>query len=128
MKPTSSLPNHDRHWWRLVAALGFLSVLLGAFGAHGLRDQLEPSRFAAFQTGISYQFYHVFALALGLLLARVFPAKNFVWVHRFFLTGIVLFSGSLYVYAVTGLSAAAVVTPFGGVCFLIGWLSLALKV
>ena len=128
MQPLSPKQNEDRLMWLAVAILGFLAVLLGAFGAHALRGRLEAPLMSAFQTGVSYQFYHVFALALCLLLQRVFPAQNFSWAYRFFSAGIVLFSGSLYLYSVTSWRWVAFVTPLGGTCFLIGWIMLAVAV
>lgn len=110
--------------WLAVAAInGFLAVAAGAFGAHALQGRLEPHALAVFETGARYQMYH--ALAIGLaaaLAARSVAAQVACWL---FLAGIVLFSGSLYALALTGVRALGFVTPFGGFAFLAGWAALA---
>ena len=114
-------------WLRVAAVLGFLGVAIGAFGAHGLKERLEAlGTSATFQTGVHYHFYHTFAmLAVGLIFrsAPVSMAGNVAgWG---FLVGVVIFSGSLYVLATTGIRWLGAITPFGGVAFLIGWAALA---
>ncbi|MDX2176551.1 MAG: DUF423 domain-containing protein [Candidatus Sumerlaeia bacterium] len=109
-----------------AGALGaLLSVALGAFAAHGLKARLEPDLLAIFETGARYQMYHALALLLvGALWERVGPraaARSSV----LFLAGIVLFSGSLYALALSGIRPLGAVTPFGGVAFLAGWAVLA---
>jgi uncharacterized membrane protein YgdD (TMEM256/DUF423 family) len=107
-------------WTRLAAVLGFLGVALGAFGAHGLRGRVPDTLLSAWQTGVLYHLIHsVVLLALALYGestgARVKgPAVAFG-------AGIVLFSGSLYALTLTGVRALGMVTPFGGVAFLVGW-------
>ena len=101
---------------RLGAGFMFLAVGLGAFGAHALKTRLSPEMLAVFETGVRYQIYH--ALALLLLAALRGPGKA-AWC---FAVGIVLFSGSLYLLALTGFKKWWAVTPIGGVLFLIGWL------
>jgi uncharacterized membrane protein YgdD (TMEM256/DUF423 family) len=103
---------------RLGAGFMFLAVGLGAFGAHALKNRLTPDMLAVFETGVKYQVYH--ALALLLLAALRGPSKA-AWC---FTAGIVLFSGSLYVLALTGVRKWGAVTPIGGVLFLAGWLIL----
>jgi uncharacterized membrane protein YgdD (TMEM256/DUF423 family) len=114
------------NWVRVGAALGFLAVALGAFGAHGLKARLETLGTAAnYQTAVQYHMYHALALlAVGLLPAwRQEAAANVAgWS---FLVGIALFSGSLYVLALTGVKALGMITPFGGVAMLVGWAALA---
>ncbi|MDD5302521.1 MAG: DUF423 domain-containing protein [Elusimicrobia bacterium] len=105
-------------WVRLGAGFMFLAVGLGAFGAHALKARLSPEMLAIFETGVRYQAYH--ALALLLLAALRGPSKA-GWC---FTAGIVLFSGSLYLLALTGARKWGAVTPIGGVLFLIGWLIL----
>lgn len=111
---------------RIFLALGainaFLCVALGAFGAHGLKQRLSADMLAVYQTGVQYHFYHALGLiAVGLMLLH-FPASRFVafsgWLM---LTGIVLFSVSLYVLSLTGIRGLGVITPFGGVAFLSAW-------
>jgi len=101
---------------RLGAGLMFLAVALGAFGAHALKARLSPDMLAIFETGVRYQVYH--ALALLLLAALHGPSKA-AWC---FTAGIALFSGSLYLLALTGVRKWGAVTPIGGILFLAGWL------
>ena len=112
-----------RHWWLAVAAVnGAVAVAAGAFAVHGLKSQLAPDALQVFETGARYQMYH--ALALGL--AAFAPASPGRTVSSWaFLAGIVLFSGSLYALAMTGVRGWGLVTPFGGVAFLLGWIALA---
>lgn len=109
----------------LGATNGFLAVALGAFGAHGLRDQIEPTLMSAFQTGVQYHGLH----ALGLLCVGLLALHHSsVWLTRsgwLIVGGILLFSGSLYLMALTGNRTLGVITPFGGIALLTGWLALA---
>lgn len=111
---------------RLVGAVsGFLAVAAGAFGAHALREHLEPARLAVFETGARYQMFHALAL-LGVGLWREHrPAPGLVLAAWGFTIGSVLFAGSLYAIAFTGVRAFGAITPFGGLAFLVGWLALA---
>ena len=111
------------------ALAGLVGVAFGAFGAHGLRGRLSPDMLAVFETGVRYQMYH--ALALMLLAAimmtgRVESARAFAIAGWSFVGGIVLFSGSLYLLAVTGITVLGAVTPIGGVAFLLGWACLVI--
>lgn len=104
------------------AALAFIAVLAGAFGAHALQDRLEPRLLAAFMTGAQYQMYHALALlALGAVQTSAARDHRFSLAGGCFLAGVVLFSGSLYALALTGIGALGIITPFGGTLFLIGW-------
>ena len=107
--------------WIIIAGIsGFAGVALGAFGAHGFRDSLPPDMLEIYKTGVLYQLIHsVVLLALALAAGNAFEFSK--W---FFFAGIILFSFSLYFYAVTGITFLSYFTPVGGVCFLIGWLSL----
>jgi uncharacterized membrane protein YgdD (TMEM256/DUF423 family) len=107
---------------RIAAIAGLLAVALGAFGAHGLKDLLAHNGTAAiWEKAVFYHFIH--AVMLFLLAERkVFPA--IVW--WCFLAGIIIFSGSLYLLAVTDLKWLGVITPLGGLSFMVGWLGLAL--
>jgi uncharacterized membrane protein YgdD (TMEM256/DUF423 family) len=116
----------DRLFIRLGALAGFVGVALGAFGAHALRAQLSADHLAAFETGVRYQLVHALALLLvGLLIGRR-PARLTTVAGWCFAVGIVLFSGSLYVLTLTGMTAVGIVTPVGGLSFLAGWACLAL--
>ncbi len=104
---------------RLSAFLGFSAVALGAFGAHGLRDRVAPPLMEAYRTGVLYHLVHALAvLAVGLGAQRLRRAPL---IAGLFTAGIALFSGSLYLMALTGVTTLGAVTPFGGLCFLAGW-------
>ena len=108
--------------WLLVAAInGFLAVAASAFGAHGLQGRIDANTLTVFETGARYHMYHALALGLAALSGR--SGANVA--AMFFLAGIVLFSGSLYVLALTGNRALGAITPFGGLAFLVGWACLA---
>ncbi|HWV69831.1 DUF423 domain-containing protein [Chitinophaga sp.] len=113
-----------------AAVLGALAVVLGAFGAHKLKELVPPETVSTFQTGVTYQFYHVFALiATGILFAHV-PGNQLVWAGRCFIIGVLLFSGSLYLLTMlkatgnVGLRGVGIITPIGGVFFIAGWICL----
>ncbi len=108
----------------LAAFAGFTSVALGAFAAHGLRQQLSPEYLAVFQTGVQYQQLHTLALlAVALLLQR--QADRLLTLSGgLFVAGMLLFSGSLYALTLTGIGKLGIITPFGGVAFMLGWLLL----
>jgi uncharacterized membrane protein YgdD (TMEM256/DUF423 family) len=109
------------------AIFGFLGVALGAFGAHGLRNRLSAEMLAVFETGVRYQMYHVFALlAVGATAGHVGAVRLLTISGWSFIAGIVIFSGSLYALALTGVTTWGAVTPIGGLAFLIGWACLAL--
>lgn len=114
----------------LGAALSFLSVAAGAFGAHGVKSMLSGELFAIYQTAVEYQFYHSMALLIAGLMMALPLAVNLRYLKLAsycFMMGIVLFSGSLYLYAFTGLKKLGMITPVGGVCFLAGWVMLGLS-
>lgn len=110
----------------LIGSLaGALGVGLGAFGAHGLRGRLSPEMLAVFETGVRYEMYHALAL---LFLAALMPRMDGWLIHAAgwsFTIGIVLFSGSLYLLALTGVRILGAITPLGGVAFILGWAFLA---
>jgi uncharacterized membrane protein YgdD (TMEM256/DUF423 family) len=109
-------------FWLQAGAVGmFLAVALGAFAAHGLKARLSPEMLTVFETGVRYHVYH--ALALLALGAARGPEKA-GWC---FIAGIVVFSGSLYVLALTGEKRLGMITPIGGLLFLAGWVLFALK-
>jgi len=113
--------------WLLVAAInGALAVAAGAFGAHGLQGRLDAHALQIFETAARYHMYHALAIGLAAFAIRDAAAGASATACAFFLGGILLFSGSLYLLALTGARAFAFVTPFGGLCFIIGWCALAL--
>jgi uncharacterized membrane protein YgdD (TMEM256/DUF423 family) len=117
-----------RLWIKLGGILGGLSVMLGAFGAHSLKERLTEKSLATFQTGVQYQFMHSIALILVGLLMLSLGEESSKRLNRsgwFFAVGILLFSGSLYSLALGGPRWLGPVTPLGGLCFMIGWVLLA---
>jgi len=117
---------------RLFATLGAVSALLavaaGAFGAHALRSRLSADLLAAFETGARYQMYHALALLLVAWAATRWPGPPVRAAGWLFVAGTVIFSGSLYLLALTGARAFGAVTPVGGLAFLAGWLALTVGI
>ncbi|HYE54800.1 MAG TPA: DUF423 domain-containing protein [Chitinophagaceae bacterium] len=116
------------------SVLGALSVVLGAFGAHTLKKVLPADSLATFETGVRYQFYHTFALiAVGLLLQRA-QLQWLNWAGYSFMIGILLFSGSLYLLAflntpeMVGMRKIGIITPFGGLFFIAGWVCMLIGI
>ena len=114
-----------------AALLGALGVVLGAFGAHGLRSRVPTEALSVFEVGVRYLMYHVFAIALTGILYGIGNKKRLKWAGNLFVTGIILFSGSLFALTFAmgadnpSLLKLGIITPFGGVCFIAGWLLLA---
>lgn len=114
-----------RTFTTIAAVLGFLAVAIGAFGAHVLKATLTPDRRAIYETGVQYHLAHTLAILAVAVLAGVLgdskPLRAAGWL---FTVGIVLFSGSLYALAISGVKVLGAITPIGGLCFLAGWASL----
>ena len=110
----------------LAAFFGFTGVALGAFAAHGLKNRLSAEYLAIFHTGVTYQLVHALALFGVALLAAHIPGRLVSWAGISFTVGILLFSGSLYALTLTGISKLGIITPFGGLAFLLGWFFLGL--
>ena len=110
------------YWSAVAAILLGLAVLLGAFGAHGLKDRLDAYSMSVYEKAVFYHFVH----ALGLLIVSIMPRQRLTaWICGLLFAGILIFSGSLYVLAVTGIRAMGAITPFGGLAFIAGWFLLA---
>jgi uncharacterized membrane protein YgdD (TMEM256/DUF423 family) len=115
---------------RTAIVLGALAVVLGAFGAHTLKQFLSEKDLSPFETGVRYQFYHVFALLATTILYERMPSRWLRYSGNSFITGIILFSGSLYILTAmkatdtVGLKGIGILTPIGGVFFIIGWVFL----
>ena len=114
--------------WSAIGATGLaLAVILGAFGAHGLKDRLDAYSTGVYEKAVFYHFIH----ALGVLIVSLMPKTGYLsqlqaaWICGLLTAGVVLFSGSLYVLAVTRIPMLGAITPFGGVSFIAGWLVLA---
>ncbi|MGB2868754.1 MAG: DUF423 domain-containing protein [Bacteroidota bacterium] len=99
----------------------FLAVALGAFGAHALKSTLSPEMLTVFETGVRYQMYHSFALFVVGWALEKYPQPLFSIAGWLFVAGILLFSGSLYSLALSGIRWLGAITPFGGLSFLAGW-------
>ena len=121
----------QKSFLKLGAFLGALSVILGAFGAHALKQILTEKGLATFETGVRYQMYHAFAIILTGILYKEFSNKFLLSAGRLFFAGVLIFSGSLYFLRYTSSIGAdslkwiGAITPLGGVCFIAGWLLLA---
>jgi uncharacterized membrane protein YgdD (TMEM256/DUF423 family) len=121
----------ERVFWLLSGINGFLAVALGAFGAHGLRGRLASApdgvrRLEVWETAAHYHLLHALALALVAYLATRTSHASVSYAGYAFLGGIVIFSGSLYALALTGVRALGAITPIGGLCFLAGWVCVVL--
>lgn len=118
----------------LASLSGAIAVALGAFGAHGLKKIVSADAVATFQTGVQYQVYHTFALLIAGILFGTYPVKWIRWAGACFIVGIILFSGSLYLMTAfkangtVGLDGIGIITPFGGLSFILGWLFLCVGV
>jgi uncharacterized membrane protein YgdD (TMEM256/DUF423 family) len=117
----------DRLFFSLGSVSAFLAVAAGAFGAHALRSRLSPESLAIFETAARYQMYHALALLAVSWAATRWTGSLTQWAGWLFLSGTVLFSGSLYALALTGVRSLGAITPLGGVAFLAGWICLALS-
>jgi uncharacterized membrane protein YgdD (TMEM256/DUF423 family) len=115
-----------------AALLAALAVILGAFGAHGLKQILPAEALTTFETGVRYHFYHSIALMISGIVYERFRNQWILFACYSFVTGIVLFSGSLYLLSwlketeTVGLSKIGIITPFGGLFFIAGWIALAI--
>ena len=114
---------------RTAAITGAMAVALGAFGAHGLRKILDAELLPVFETAVRYQFYHVFALLAAAILYKEYPGKLMQRAGNFFIGGMILFSGSLYLlcyvkHSQLSLNWVGAITPCGGAAFIAGWLLL----
>jgi uncharacterized membrane protein YgdD (TMEM256/DUF423 family) len=107
-----------------ASAMLALAVALGAFGAHGLKDHLSAELMQTYKTGVEYHFYHALGLLLLGALSLTMPSNLINWAALFLFIGIVLFSGSLYVLAISGIKWLGAITPLGGLSFITGWIML----
>jgi len=116
-------------WLRLIAISGALSVMFGAFGAHGLEDRLSASYLDTFSTAVRYQFLHTLAL-LGIICLpdHLVKLRTLHWVAISFAVGVLLFSGSLYLLVLFDIRSLGVITPIGGAALILGWVLLLLSV
>jgi uncharacterized membrane protein YgdD (TMEM256/DUF423 family) len=115
----------ERTFFVLGSLLAFLAVGLGAFGAHSLQGTFAPGMADVYETGVKYQFYHSLAMFAVAFALTQWPRSSAAIAGWLFLVGIILFSGSLYLLSITGTRTLGIITPFGGLAFLAGWLVLA---
>ncbi|MEC9483941.1 MAG: DUF423 domain-containing protein [Halomonas sp.] len=115
----------DRLAWVVTALSGFITVMAGAFGAHGLRDQISERMLDVFATGVRYQAWHTLAMLALLVWRQSRPLRGQSVALWLWGMGIVLFSGSLYLLTLTGTRSLGAITPFGGLLLMGGWLALA---
>ncbi|GGM32955.1 UPF0382 membrane protein YwdK [Paraliobacillus quinghaiensis] len=113
----------------LIAFLnGFIAVALGAFGAHGLEGKITEKAIKTWEKAVQYQMFHTVALLATAFLAAKYQVTSISLAGWFFFAGIILFSGSLYIYSTTAIKTFAMITPIGGFAFLIGWVLLGYAV
>ena len=118
----------ERKWIAIAAITGLVAVGLGAFGAHGLKDRIEPDQLAAFEVGVRYQMYHALALlGVAWVMAR-HPSRAASAAGASMLLGVLLFSGSLYGLSLTPWRWLGPITPIGGLLLMVGWALLAVAV
>lgn len=117
----------ERLFFSIASLLGALAVGLGAFGAHAMRGRMAENLLANYETGVRYHFYHVLALVAVVVAIQRWPNSNLPGLAGWlFVIGIVIFSGSLYIMAFTGLRWLGAITPIGGVALIAGWICLML--
>lgn len=116
--------------WLVTGAVCMaLAVVLGAFGAHALKNRLPADLLTVYHTGVEYHFYHALGLLLVGVIAGFYPQAGGVqWAGALLLAGIVVFSGSLYALSLSGVRVLGAITPLGGVAFIAGWVTLAVSV
>ena len=112
----------SRHFIWIGAFAAFVGVAMGAFGAHAMRDLLPPNLMQAYQTGVSYHLWHALGLIGIGLYGRMLDSKLIRAAGWLMLVGILLFSGSLYILSITGVTWLGIITPFGGTAFLLAWI------
>lgn len=118
---------NTQRWIAIAAALGGLAVIIGAFGAHGLESRLDAHALEVYHTGVTYHFYHALAmLALALSGNSVARSASGRIAALCWLVGVLIFSGSLYALAITGITWLGAITPIGGLAFIVGWFVLAI--
>lgn len=116
------------NWVALGAALLGLAVMLGAFGAHGLKSMVSPAKLATFQVAVQYHMYHGLGIVLIGIVKLHLPEQALQWAGRLLCGGIFLFSGSLYAMTFVHLPGLGLMTPFGGGLFIVGWVAFVIGV
>jgi len=116
----------QKYLFSLGALLGFIAVAAGAFGAHALKNRLTQDMLSIFEVGVRYQMYHALAIVFVMGMSLLLPSSLTLLSGWFFFFGTLIFSGSLYLLALTGIRSFGAITPIGGVILLLGWLFLVL--
>lgn len=117
----------------IASFLGALAVALGAFGAHGLKNYATPAMINTFETAVKYQFYHVFALSITGILYAYYPSPLLVMTGKFFIVGMSIFSGSLYLltlFSILGQNQfkwLGAITPMGGLLLIVAWILMGIS-
>ena len=111
----------------LGAMSGCMVVILGAFGAHGLNDVLDDHEKSIYNKAVLYHMFHTMGILVVGIINKIQPDIQLSSVGLAFLFGIILFSGSLYIFAITGIKSLGMITPIGGIFFIVGWLLLCVK-
>ena len=110
---------------KIAAVFGFTAVALGAFGAHALKDMLiDSGRLDTYETAVKYQFYHTIALLVIGFIQLSNDTKSLKWSANLMTIGIIIFSGSLYILCLSGITFLGAITPIGGLCLMAGWIAL----
>jgi len=123
------IEDSQRRYLRVACALGALAVIAGAFGAHALKSRIDEYHLGIWQTAVEYQMYHAIALlALAGGAVRTTPGSLAVWACRAWVAGIAIFSGTLYLLALSGVTWLGAITPLGGLALIAGWLFAAIAV
>lgn len=124
-RPKPPRQTHGLPWLGAGALFGAIAVGAGAYGSHALRAELAEPLLVMYETAVRYQMYHALALLAVGALGHVLSRRALTLTGSFFIAGILLFSGSLYALSLTGERPFPLMTPAGGVCFILGWLTLA---
>ena len=123
----------SKYIFPITASFGAIAVILGAFGAHGLEGKLSVDQLNSYDTAVKYQMFHVLALLAVGILMKMGPSSQLNYSAWFFIAGIILFSGSIYllscadILGITNKSFLGPITPVGGLCFILGWVFLAIS-
>lgn len=112
----------------IAAISGALAVLLGAFGAHMLKQTVSSELLEVYKTGVQYQFYHTFALLAVGIIGRQYPSGILKWSGYLFIAGTAIFSGFLYLLAITGIKALGMIVPIGGLLLVAAWICLLMHI